>query len=329
VSGATDQGPNRQKQRFSSRFVSWEDEAGRLLDPARSPIDNLHRPERNHEMRLFRSWQSVPHPGPWNIPMQFTVLRSIVDACVSGAKSPFRRADGAVRRNREVSMGLEPLEQRMALTVAAPSIRLALASDTGIRGDWTTSVMRPVFTGTAPARSSVVVYADGNLLGVARATAQGAWSLATPVAMTLASGAHEITASAYNRAQVWSTVTKRSMTVDPAPTASLAYDSLNGILTLTFSEPVSGVRASNLRLSGRTQSGYTITNVSITDPRAPQFGGSITMSPSLDGRTFTFEQQRRLAEPGNFTLSFVKTGVVDRAGNPLAAGAATKPFTII
>ena len=71
-----------------------------------------------------------------------------------------------------------------------------------------------------------------------------------------------------------------------------------------------------------------MTNVSITDPSAPQFGGSITTSASSDGRTFTFEQQRRLAEPGRYTLSFVKTGVVDRAGNPLAAGAATKPFRI-
>ena len=281
-------------------------------------------------MRPFRNWQSVPHPGPWNVPMQFTVLRSIVDACVSAAKPTRRRAGVVVRRNREVSMGLEPLEQRMALTVAAPSIRLAPASDTGIRGDWTTSVMRPVFTGTAPARSSVVVYADGNLLGVARATAQGAWSLATPVAMTLASGAHEITASAYNRAQVWSTVTKRSVVVDPAPTSRLDYDPVSGIATLTFSEPVSAVRPLqfNLRLSGRTQSGFTINNVSITDPRAPQFGGLITTSASADGRTFTFEQQRRLAEPGRYTLSFVKTGVVDLVGNPLAAGTATKPFTI-
>ena len=262
--------------------------------------------------------------------MQFTVLRSIVGACVSAAKPMRRRAGGAARRNREASMGLEPLEQRMALTVAAPSIRLAAASDTGIRGDGITSVVRPVFTGIALARSSVVVYADGNnKLGVATATAQGSWSLATPMAMKLTLGAHEITASACSRAQVWSTVTKMSMTVDPAPTASLDYDKVNGIATLTFSEPVSGVRLSNLRLSGRSQSGYTITDAPITDPRVKQFVGLITMSQSADASTFTFQQQLTLAEPGRFTLSFVKTGVVDRAGNPLAAGAATKPFTII
>ena len=280
-------------------------------------------------MRTFGSWQSVPHPGPWNVSMHFTVLRSIVGACVSGVKAPLRRAGGAGRRNREVSMGLESLEQRMALTVVPTSLWLAPTSDTGIPDDRVTRLARPVFTGTAPARSTVVVYADGNRLGVATATDKGAWSLATP--RPLASKAYTITASAFSKAQVLSTATPLSITVDRTPpTANLVYDKLNGIATLTFSEPVSGVRPFefNLRLSGRTESHYTMTNVSITDPSAPQFGGSITTSASSDGRTFTFEQQRRLAEPGRYTLSFVKTGVVDRAGNPLAAGAATKPFRI-
>ena len=227
-------------------------------------------------------------------------------------------------------MGLESLEQRMAMTVAAPSIRLAVASDTGVRGDWTTSVMRPVFMGTAPARSSVVVFADGTtLLGVAKANARGAWSLATPKDMPLASGPREITAQAFSpSAQVWSTVTKQSLIVDPAPTASLTYDSVNGRATVTFSEPVSGVRASNLILSGRTQSGVVIPNVAINAVRARPYVGLITMSQSSDGRTFTFQEQLTLAEPGTYTMSFLKAGVKDRAGNPLAAGAATS-FRII
>ena len=263
------------------------------------------------------------------VSLPFTVFRSIIGACMSAAKPPRRRAGVAAgvagRRNREASMDLEPLEQRMALTVAVPSIRLTAASDTGIRGDGITSVVRPVFTGTAPARSSVVVYADGNLLGVATATAQGAWSLATPVAMPLASGAHEITASAYSRARVWSTVTKMSMTVDPAPTVSLAYDSDNGRATLTFSEPVSGVQATNLRLTGQTELGV-LPNVSITDPRR-NLVGSIKMTPSENNTKFTFQEQLILAVSGTYTLSFVKAGVVDRAGNPLAAGASVR-FTI-
>jgi hypothetical protein len=228
-------------------------------------------------------------------------------------------------------MGLESLEQRMALTVAAPSIRLAAASDTGIRGDWKTSVMRPVFMGTAPARSSVVVFADGTtLLGVAKANAQGAWSLATPVDRPLASGPREITAQAFSpRARAWSTVTKRSMIVDPAPTASLTYDSLNGRATLTFSEPVSvsAVRAANLRLSGRTELG-SLTNVSITDPRARALVGSITMTASENNTKFTFQEERILAVSGQYTLSFLARGVVDGVGNPLAKVAPIS-FTII
>ncbi len=217
----------------------------------------------------------------------------------------------------------------MALTVAAPSIGLTAASDTGIRGDGITRLVRPVFAGAAAARSKVVVYADGQLLGVTTATARGAWSLATPAARPLTAGAHTLTAYAVGPGQVWSTATPMWMAVDPTPpTASLAYDSVNGRATLTFSEPVSGVRLSSLILSGRTQSGVTIPNVPIKDSRASLYVGAITLSQSSDGRTFTFQQQLALAEPGTYTLSFVKTGVTDRAGNPLAAGAATR-FRII
>jgi len=174
----------------------------------------------------------------------------------------------------------------------------------------------------------VVVYADGTrLIGVATATAQGAWSMATQ-GEQLASGGHEITASACSRAQVWSTVTKRSMVVDPAPTASLAYD--NGLATLTFSEPVSGVRASNLLIAGRmTERGINIPWTPVTDRRGRQIVGEITMSPTAgNATTFTFQVQRTIADPGSYTLKFVRTGVKDQAGNPLAADASTT-FTII
>jgi hypothetical protein len=260
--------------------------------------------------------------------MPFSLLQSIVRTCGAATRPARRRRATAGLRSREAAMGLESLEQRMALTVAAPSIGLTAASDTGIRGDGITRLARPVFTGTAPARSSVVVYADGQLLGVATATVRGAWSLATPAARPLTAGAHTLTAYAVGPGQVWSTATPMWMSVDPTPpTASLAYDSVNGRATLTFSEPVSGVRLSSLILSGRTQSGVTITNVPIKDSRASLYVGLITLSQSPDGRTFTFQQQLALADPGSYTLSFVKTGVTDRAGNPLAAGAATR-FTI-
>jgi len=261
--------------------------------------------------------------------MALSLLQSIVRTCVAATRQTPRRRSAAGLRSREASIGLESLEQRMALTVAAPSIGLTAASDTGIRGDGITRLLRPVFTGTAPARSSVVVYADGQLLGVATATVRGAWSLATPAARPLTAGAHTLTAYAVGRGQVWSTATPMSMAVDPTPpTASLAYDSINGRATLTFSEPVSGVRLSSLILSGRTQSGITIANVPIKDSRASLYVGLITLSQSPDGRTFTFQQQLALADPGSYTLSFVRTGVTDQAGNLLAAGAATR-FRII
>jgi len=222
----------------------------------------------------------------------------------------------------------------MALTVSTlvvppPTIALAVASDTGMKGDGITRLARPSFAGTAPARSSVVVYADEQLLGTATANVRGAWSLATPAARRLTAGAHSIAAYTFNQSPVPSAPTLFAVTVDPTPpTASLSYDRDNGRAIVTFSEPVSGVRASNLLLSGQTQSGFTIANVPINDARARAYVGLITMTQSPDEKTFTFQQQINLAEPGTYTLSFVKTGVVDRAGNPAAAGAVTR-FTII
>jgi len=256
--------------------------------------------------------------------MPLSLLQSIVRTCVAATKPTRRPRSAAPQRSREVSMGLESLEPRMALTVASPSIGLAVASDTGVRGDGITRLARPVFTGVAPARSSVVVYADGQLLGITTASVRGAWSLVTPAARPLTAGAHTMTAYAVGAGQVWSTATPMWMAVDPTPpTASLSYDSVNRSATVTFSEPVSGVRFSNLLLSGQTQSGVTIANVPIKDNRASLYVGAITLSQSPDGKTFTFQHQIALAEPGTYTLSFVKTGVVDYAGNSLAAGAAT------
>ena len=226
-------------------------------------------------------------------------------------------------------MGLESLEQRMALTVAVPSIRLAKASDTGVFNDGITRLAKPVFIGTAPPRSSVFVYADGQLLGRTTATVGGAWSLATPPARPLSVGGHIMTVNAVRAGGV-STATPMWMAVDPTPpTASLTYDSLNGRATLTFSEPVAvpAVRAANLRLSGRTELGL-LASISITDPRARALVGSITMTASENNTKFTFQEERVLAVSGQYTLSFLRTGVTDLAGNPLAVGAITR-FDII
>jgi hypothetical protein len=233
-----------------------------------------------------------------------------------------------------LSVGIESLEQRMALTVAAPSIRLAAASDTGIRGDGITRLVRPVFTGSAPARASVVVYADGtnNLLGVATATARGAWSLATPAGRPLTAGDHTITAYAFRPGQAQSTVTTLSMTVDPTPpTASLAYDPtfkatptgpVTGRVTLTFSEPVQGASLANLRFTDPA-SRFT---VPLNSPLLRNYVGKITTT-QLSDRSYAFTPAVQAFAPGTYTMSFLRTGVADRAGNPLAAGTSAT-FTI-
>jgi hypothetical protein len=262
--------------------------------------------------------------------MPLSLLQSIVRTCVAATTPTRRRRSAAGLRSREATMGLESLEQRMALTVAATSIRLAAASDTGAdKTDGYTNVARPVFIGKAPPRSLVVVSVDGNRLGAATSTARGDWRLATPANRSFASGTYTITASASTKAQALSTATPLPITVDrTAPTARLDYDTINGRATLTFSEPVSGVQLRNLFISGRTSSGVTLASVPIKDSRAQFFVGAITFSQSPDRKTYTFQQQLVLAESGNYTLVFLRTGVTDRAGNPLAAGAATR-FRII
>ena len=56
--------------------------------------------------------------------------------------------------------------------------------------------------------------------------------------------------------------------------------------------------------------------------------GNVTLSASSDAKTFTFQEQFTLAEPGTFTLTLAPTGIVDRAGN-LLAGAASTTFQIL
>ena len=226
-------------------------------------------------------------------------------------------------------MGLETLEQRMALTVAAPSIGLSVASDTGIRGDGITRLARPVFAGAAPANATVVVYADGQLVGVTRASVRGAWALATPLAKPLAAGAHAMTAYAVGAGQVWSSSTTTQIAVDPTPpTATLSYDPnyavtpggmATGRATLTFSEPVRGVRLANLLFVDQASR----FSVPLSSPMLRNYVGTVTMTQVSD-RSYTFTPTVQALAQGTYSLTFLKTGVVDRAGNPLAASVSTR-----
>ena len=223
-------------------------------------------------------------------------------------------------------MGLESLEQRMALTVAVRSIRLTAASDTGIRNnDGVTKLDRPVFTGVAPPRSTVSIFNGEQMIGQTKALGSGVWSVRPQAA--LPEGPHTITGTAVLGVKPPIALHPLSMVIDRTPptVTSLTWNSGYGS-RLTFSETVFGVRAANLLLTGKTQVG-PLTNLPINDTRARGLVGPITVSQLDNNTKFIFQEQRALAFSGTYTLSFVKPGVADKAGNPLADKASFS-FTI-
>jgi len=250
-------------------------------------------------------------------------------------KSPRRSTDPDRRsraRRAEGLLALEALEGRRALAVTAPTIRLMVASDTGVKGDGITRLAQPAFAGFAPRGAYVAVYAQGDtLLGVARANLKGVWSLTTPVARRFAAGEHIVTATTVDTVQnQQSDPTPLWIKVDrTAPTASLAYDQVNGIATLSFSKPVAGVTRASLRLVGMTTEGVAV-NVPLSDPGVGPYVGFVSMQRSPDGRTYTFRERFVLAEPGTFRLVLAArgSGITDLAGNPLSVGVTTS-FRII
>lgn len=231
-------------------------------------------------------------------------------------------------------MTLESLEPRRALAVTAPTIRLTGASDTGVKGDGITRVARPVFAGqvTPGATVTVSLSGDPSPLGVAKANLKGAWSLATPVTRAFSPGDYVVTAVTIDTikneqsspAPLWIRVVDTS-----PPVASLAYDQVNGVATLSFSKPVIGVTRASLRLVGTTSEGVAI-NVRLSDPSIAAYVGSVSMEKSPDGATYVFRERFVLAEPGNFRIVLVARGsrIADIAGNPLVAGVTTS-FRII
>jgi len=267
--------------------------------------------------------------------MPFTLLRSLLN--LGGTLVRPARLSGKGRSRPRVrgvaAIGIESLEERTALAVGTPvvpppSIGLAAASDTGAKGDGFTRIARPTFTGLAPARSNVVVYNDGQLVGIATAGVRGTWSLPTPAASTLTDGGHIITAYSVSRTQVWSAPTAIWISIDATPpTASLDYDvgyraspsgNVTGRVTLTFSEPVQGVRLANLWFTDPAAR----FSASLGDSRLRSYVGAITMT-QLSDRSYAFTPSVQSFAPGTYVLSFLKTGVTDLAGNPLPAAVST------
>jgi Bacterial Ig-like domain len=122
------------------------------------------------------------------------------------------------------------------------------------------------------------------------------------------------------------------MSVDRTrPTASLVYDPtfqatptgpVTGRVTLTFSEPVQGVSLSKIRFSDPV----TRFSVPLGSAVLKNYVGDIT-STQLSDRSYAYTPAVQAFATGTYSLTFLKTGVSDLAGNPLAANAVTS-FTI-
>lgn len=216
------------------------------------------------------------------------------------------------RKLRKTVVDLEQLEQRMALTVSPVTIRLAPASDTGVRGDGITRLAQPMLIGSAPARSTVSIRTtDGGLIGIAKATPGGAWSLARP----LSQGPHVLTASAAlpNKPSVSSAPMWMSVDRTP-PTATLSFNATQGSLTIAFSERVN---ISPTQLMSRIR--LTIPNVgtfALSSPVVREVVGGIT-ALQTNPTTYTFQLRVTPQAPGMHRVSLLPTGIFDFAGNPL------------
>lgn len=130
---------------------------------------------------------------------------------------------------------------------AASTIRLAGSSDTGVKGDGTTIVSKPTIRGIAQPGRLVSVAIDGVPAGQVQSDANtGKWSFKAP---RLATGPHDVTATAENRAGLQSAATSVAVTVNGQRTV---------ILDASSGQPVE-LTASHIL--GRQTQGFTVTKV--------------------------------------------------------------------
>ena len=213
------------------------------------------------------------------------------------------------------------MEERIALTVSAPTIDLTPQTDSGIRGDRLTRFAAPAFTGVAPVGTRVFVANGATVIGSAVANVRGVWTLQTPPTRAFVSGGVlSITATAVNTGGELSAATNYSLTIDRTPpqATSLSFNGKDGSVTATFSERVSGVSTARIQLA-EAQSRIAM---ALNSPTIQAICGGITVSqPSPT--SYLFRPQVNAFAPGTYTLALLKTGITDLAGNPLPAGIRT------
>jgi len=192
------------------------------------------------------------------------------------------------------------------LAPAAPSVWMTAATDTGVR-DGITALGTPAFAGKAVPGTVLRVEEAGRLIGVTTASKSGDWTLPTPASRAFAAGPHTISVTAVAKGNVASRATPYGFRIDnAAPTARLTYDSSTGRAVLRFSRPVTGVSPASLQLSGRTNSGVSL-SMSLADPRLAAFVGAVRMTTSADRTTYTFSTAKTIVEPGSYQLTATTT----------------------
>jgi VCBS repeat-containing protein len=179
---------------------------------------------------------------------------------------------------------------------------LSAGSDTGISGDNITADDTPTFTGTAEANSTVTVASNRNgSLGTTSADNGGNWTFtATP----LSEGTHAITAiSADNAGNTSLASPALVITVDttsPAATSIFVTDTMlttgeTSVVTITFSEAVTGFTDADLTVSNGTLGAVSSADGGIT--------WTATLTPAANVNAATN------------AITLDNTGVTDAAGN--------------
>ncbi len=195
------------------------------------------------EVRLFIDGKSaavVPvEGGAWN----YTVPAEA--ALAAGRHTVTVRPVAASGKEGPISKPL-PIQVETA-SPTAPTVTIGMQSDTGVKGDGETTFASPMLRGTAPRGQWVTVAIDGVPAGRVRSDARtGAWMLKAP---QLATGAHDVTVVAENRAGLESAATSFAVAVDGLRTVML--DAVSG-------QPVE-LMASHLL--GQGSQGFIVTQV--------------------------------------------------------------------